>query len=507
MEKWIIIIPFPPSIINYPFFCYMKKSIYTVIFFFFFVQIQAFALDASITHASYKGIKENYIEFNIYIVGKTVEWVQLDTTETQASIEIGIFFKQKGQIMQFDKFAMKSPKRLKPINFEDIRRYALANGAYDIEITLKDMNKAGNTITYKSAINVDYVEDMLRQSDIQLLDYIKPDTTEGVARVKHGYFMEALPFNFYDKTHSTLIFFNEVYNTDKAIGDDFLVSYSVQKLFGQPTDRPLLIAHKRKKPAAFIVNLMQLDISSLTSGNYRLVVSIRNRANELLSEKEVMFQRSNPNLEIKVDTLTVNALSSEFVGQLQENDLRYALKSIIMKVPEMDVVVINEMLKTKDLMAQRRYLFQYFAKISPNLPKEAYDEYLKVVKAVDRMYNSGFGYGFDTDRGRIYLKYGRPNDIITVENEMSAPPYEIWVYNKVEKTQQTNIKFLFYNPNLVVNGYRQLHSTCRGETNNPRWVTELYKGVPNEQTGSLIDGNGGVQRNFNRRAVELMNDN
>ncbi len=485
----------------------MKKSIYISIFILFLIHIQAFAIDASITHACYKGVKENYIEFNIYVVGRSVEWVQVDSTDSQASIEIGIYFKQKGQVVQFDKFAMKSPKMLDPLNFEDVHRYAIANGVYDLEVTLKDMNKAENPITYKSSIIVDYSEDMLRQSDIQLLGFIKPDSTEGGARVKHGYFMEALPFNFYDRTHPNLIFFNEVYNSDKAIDDDFLVSYAVQKLFAQPNDRPLIIAHKRKKPEAFIVNLLQLDISGLESGNYRLVVSIRNRANELLSEKEVMFQRSNPNLEINVDSLSADAITSEFVGQLEEKDLRYALKSILMKVPEGDVMVINEMLKTKDLMAQRRYIFQYFTKVSPNLPEQAYDEYLMVVKAIDKMYNYGFGYGFETDRGRIYLKYGRPDDIITVENEMSAPPYEIWVYNKVEKTQQTNVKFLFYNPNLVANGYRQLHSTCRGEMNNPRWVSELYKGVPNEQTGSLIDGNGGVQRNFNRRAVELMNDN
>ena len=87
---------YPFSIIHYhyPFFCYMKKFIYTFIFFFFFVYIQAFALDASITHACYKGIKENYIEFNIYVVGKSVEWIQIDSTDAQASIEIGIFFKQ-----------------------------------------------------------------------------------------------------------------------------------------------------------------------------------------------------------------------------------------------------------------------------------------------------------------------------------------------------------------------------------------------------------------------------
>ncbi len=485
----------------------MKKSLFSFLFFMFLVNIQGWAIDASITHACYKGAKGNYIEFNIYIVGKSVEWRGIDSTAAQASIEIGVFFKQKEEIVQFDKFAMKSPKSLHPINFEDMHRYAIANGVYDIEVTLKDMNKAENRITYKSSIIVDYSADMLRQSDIQLLGFIKPDSIEGSSRVKYGYFMEALPFNFYDKKHANLIFFNEVYNADKAIGDDFLVSYTVKKLLAQPHERPLLMAHKRKKPEAFIVNLLQLDISTLESGNYRLNVSIRNRANELLSEKEVMFQRSNPNLEIKIDTLSNDALTSEFVGQLTEKDLRFALKSILMKVPEGDVVVVNDMLKTKDLMAQRRYIFQYFANISPNKPEQAYGEYMLFAKAVDKMYNYGFGYGFETDRGRVYLKYGRPDDILTVENEMNAPPYEIWVYNKVEKTQQTNVKFLFYNPNLIANGYRQLHSTCRGETNNPRWVTELYKSVPTEQTGSLIDGNGSVQRNFNRRAVELMNDN
>ena len=485
----------------------MKKHIFSLVVLLFFVKIHLFAIDASISHACYKSAKENYIEFNIYVLGRSVEWAQLDSVESQATIEIGIFFKQNGQVVQFDKFAMHSPKSIDPVNFEDIHRYALANGSYDLEVTLKDVNKADKPVTYKSTIYMDYTDDMLRQSDISLLGYLKPDSTEGGARVKYGYFMEVLPFNFYDNEHNNLIFYNEIYNADKGIGDDFVLSYAVRKLFGQPNDKPLIMMQKRKKAEPFIVNILQMDISNLESGNYRFVVSIRNRANELLSEKEVLFQRSNPDLEPKEDTISTDALATEFVSQLEEKDLRYTLKSIIMNVPEGDVSVVNDMLKSKDLTAQRRYIYRYFAKISPSLPEQAHDEYMLSAKAVDRMFNNGFGSGFDTDRGRIYMKYGRPNDIVTVENEMSSPPYEIWSYSEIKKTQQTNVKFLFYNPNLMANGYRLLHSTCRGEINNPRWKTELYKSVPNEQTGTLIDGNGGVQKNFNRRAEELFNDN
>jgi GWxTD domain-containing protein len=487
----------------------MKKLFSTLAFLTILTLTKVLAIDASISHACFKGEKGSYIEFNIYILGRSVTWEQVDTTDSQAKVEVGVFFKQKGQVVQFDKYAMNSPKSLDPLNFEDLRRYALAEGLYDIEVSLKDLHKVENAITYKSTIIVDYPDDMLRQSDIQLLSYVRADSTQNAqnTHIKNGYYMEVLPFAFYDRSYPNLTFYNEIYNADKGIGDDFMVSYAVCKLFATPNDKPLMIAHKRKKAAPYIVNLLQLDISQLESGNYRLVVSVRNRANELLSEKEVMFQRSNPNLEIKADTVSTETLNNEFVGQMAEKDLVYSLKSILMKVPDADVAVLNEMMKSKDLMAQRRYIFTYYSKISPNLPEQAHDEYQMIVKAVDRMYNNGFGYGFETDRGRIYLRYGRPDDIVTVENEADAPPYEIWVYNKLELTQQTNVKFLFFNPSLIQNGFRLLHSNCRNELRNPRWKADLYKNIPNQQTGSYIDGTSGVTRGFNRRAEEYFTDN
>ena len=74
---------------------------------------------------------------------------------------------------------------------------------------------------------------------------------------------------------------------------------------------------------------------------------------------------------------------------------------------------------------------------------------MKVAEKVDLYFKSGFGYGFETDRGYTYLKYGPPADIVTVEDEPSAPPYEIWVYYDFPMTSQSNVKFLFYNPIIV----------------------------------------------------------
>jgi GWxTD domain-containing protein len=465
------------------------------------------SVEVSVSHACFKGDKENFIEFNLYIVGQSVKWIQVDTTDSQAHVEVNVQFKQGGKIVQFDKYAIHSPKSFEPINFVDVKRYGLKNGLYDIEVSFKDLNKEKNEATYKSNIIVDYDDKNLRQSDIQLLSYYETDSLNKRVGSKNGVFMEALPFGFYDRNLTNLMFYNEIYNTDQNIPEDFLVSYTVIKAFGSPNEKPALITHRRKKTAAVVTNLLSLDIAQLESGNYRFLVTVRNKNNDLLSEKETFFQRSNPAFS-KLDTLSATSIQDQFVGQMSEKDLRYSIRAIMMLLPDDEVPIATDILRKQDTSAQRLLLFKYWAKKSAAMPEQAHDEYMMTAKTVDRTYGNGMGFGFDTDRGRIFMKYGRPTDVTTVENETGAPPYEIWVFDKIEKNQQTNVKFIFYNPNLIANGYRLLHSTCRGEIQNPRWISDLYKNAPsNQQNGNYIDGTGNVSRDFNRRAEQLFKDN
>ena len=92
---------------------------------------------------------------------------------------------------------------------------------------------------------------------------------------------------------------------------------------------------------------------------------------------------------------------------------------------------------------------------------------------------------------------------MSVEDEQSAPPYEIWFYNQFPQTNQNNVKFVFYNPSLATNGFTMLHSTARGEVNNPRWEVDLYGSAPNDLDGSnYIDGTQ-MKGNIGRHARRL----
>jgi hypothetical protein len=88
------------------------------------------------------------------------------------------------------------------------------------------------------------------------------------------------------------------------------------------------------------------------------------------------------------------------------------------------------------------------------------------------MFSTKIMKGFETERGRVFLQYGKPDSRTQVPNEPSAYPYEIWWYYHYKG--QRNIRFVFYNPDMITNDYELLHSEALGEPNNPQWRLMLF---------------------------------
>ncbi len=461
------------------------------------------ALDASVSYAKFKSPQQNYVEVYLHVVGSTVNFVTIDTNQYQAAVEVMILFKQFGQIIKFDKYRLKSPTSEFPMDFIDQRRFGLENGTYTIEVSVSDVNLDDNTKTFDQVFTIDFGEEKLQQSDIQLLSSFRPDSTVN-QYTKNGYYLESLPFNFYNKNHSQLIFYNEIYNTDKELEEEFVIRYALDRVESNGDTKTVMLGHKKRQPGPINVILLQKNISELKSGNYNLVVEVRNRENKLLSSKTLFFQRSNPFLEEK-ETLNAD-LTHEFVNELDEKELRYSLRAISMNVRESEAEILNIVLAEGKMESMRRFLFSFWVRQNPNSPEMVYKQYMEVARAIDKLYSSGFGFGFETDRGYTFMKYGKPNDIVTVDNDPSAPPYEIWVYYEFPVTQQNNVKFLFYNPSLDGGNYVTLHSTARGEINNPQWEIELYRDAPNEGASNNFIDNGRMMDGFNRHARRLFND-
>lgn len=463
------------------------------------------ALDASVTFAAFNAPNNPYIEVYLYIHGSSIEHAMTPDSLYHSNIEIITVFKQRDSIIKADKFLLNGPLGKKRVSLYDIKRYGLDNGSYDMEIVLKDMNNEENSSVFRTKVDIDFSSNQLMQSDIQLLSTAISDDDANNPAVKNGVYMEALPFNFYNKSLSTLLFYNEIYNADQAIGDDFLVRYLIEKVNGNGSTETMLIANKKRSPDSVNPLLLSLDISKLPSANYHLIVEIRNRGGDLLSDKKIFFQRSNPYLDLELAQSA--PLEEEFVANLSKEELRYSLKAIAPLVKDADVEVLNYVIANRDsIEAQRRFLFTFWAIESPVDTKSTYEKYMKVARWVDQEYKSGFGYGFETDRGYIFMRYGKPNDSKRVDNDPSAPPYEIWVYENFPRTNQNRVKFIFYNPSLSPGDFRLLHSTALSEVNNPQWEVELYRNVPNEIQGRDFINGTEMMDNVNRQARRLFED-
>ncbi len=476
------------------------KKLYALLFFISCIQVHLHALDASITYATFNSPVGQYIEVYLYMVGPTLKNEVAPDSSLRAKVEVVILFEQGENIVKFDKYMLDGPSSIYQLDFFDMKRYALANGEYNLRVSVKDMFDERNVASYSSPISVDYPDDALAQSDIQLINNFQKAEQQG-PMTKSGYFLEPLPFNFYTKHCDRLVFYSEVYNADKHLTDPFMVRYAIDEIKSEGKSAPLMVGHKTVAPRPVNAILIQKDITKLPSGNYNLTVEVRNSAQELLSTKTISFQRSNPYLSIEITGIDDKQLEDEFVAQLDQDALRYSLKAISPIVTGPQVEMLNLAIgKAEDLETQRRVLFMFWAERNPNNPRAAYDEYMAIARAVDEKYNSGFGYGFETDRGYMYLKYGQPDDMISEKNDAMAPPYEIWTYYDFPATRQVNVKFIFYNPSLASNDYILLHSTARNERSNPNWEAELYRKAADE-----ID-NGNVRDNFNRNASRFFND-
>ncbi|MEZ4967871.1 MAG: GWxTD domain-containing protein [Saprospiraceae bacterium] len=463
------------------------------------------ALDTGVSFAVYATPAKPYLEINIEIAAASVNYKSVDSTHLQAGVETLILIKDGERVVNYEKYVLLSPVVEWPENLLDAKRFALANGQYTLEISFQDINDPENKDTYTAPLIVD-ISDRMYLADVQLLRGFRPDQSDSPFS-KNGFYLEPLPFNFYEAGAVLLAFYTEIYHSDKAITDDtYLVRYYIEQEKGNGIRNLISVGTQKKKPTAIDAILVQMDIGKLESGNYSLTVECRNAANELLLKRTTTFQRSNPFLHVSEEELSDEVLARQFVDKLDEEALRYGLRALSALAVGEESETLKNILQGEDLKPMRFYLFRHFVREDANNPEQAYRNFIRVADAAHKKFQSGFRYGFETDRGRTFMRFGKPDDLIHVEDDPGAPPYEIWVYYNLPKTKQNNVKFLFYNPSLAGEDYIMLHSNARGEINNPRWERVLYSRGPSEYLDDNYNDATSVQRGNGRNARVYFED-
>lgn len=118
---------------------------------------------------------------------------------------------------------------------------------------------------------------------------------------------------------------------------------------------------------------------------------------------------------------------------------------------------------------KRTYLRQFWQRRDPTpetARNEAMEGFYARLATVNRMFREGGAAeipGWRTDRGRIYLRYGAPDAVLSRPQPLATNPYEVWRYER-----RRELKFVFFDLTRFGN-YSLIWTNDRLEATRPDW--------------------------------------
>ncbi|HOI32473.1 MAG: GWxTD domain-containing protein [Bacteroidales bacterium] len=422
---------------------------------------------------------EPYIETYLAVDGNSVYFKETEPGNFKASIEIIMLFKQHDSIVDYAKYALNSPSITDTsaidFGFIDQQRFSLPTGEYQFELIISDINnELDPPFQTLENIQLEFSDNEVGVSGIQLIESYEKTDTEGVL-TKNGYNLIPLVYAFYPESMKSMSFYAEVYHTDKVFGKDsgFLLNYYIESFeSGKIIDGFQFRKRTDSKPVNIVFNT--IDISDLPSGNYKLVLEVRDRDNKQITQNSLFFRRSNPGMGYQINDLATVNISNTFVNRITAPDsLREYLLCLEPISSEVERDYVYNLIAKNETDLMKKYLYNFWVSRNYSSPEEAWQQYYYEVQKVNLAYKTPTKKGYATDRGRVYLKYGPPNQIMESYNEPGAYPYEIWQYYTLGN--QRNKRFVFYTRDMATNDFVLIHSDAFGELANYRWQLDIYR--------------------------------
>jgi GWxTD domain-containing protein len=439
-----------------------------------------------------------FIETYLAVEGNSVVFAPNAEGLYQAAIEVTMIFRQNEEIIDFTKYELKSPKvddtTIIDFGFIDQQRFALASGSYQLEIQISDLYNAGVSafVTYED-FTLDFPDETITISGIQLVERFERTETPTILS-KSGYDLIPLVYGFYPESSQTLSFYCELYNTTAVLGDTakFMTNYYIES-FEKAAALNDFYFRRRSETKAVNNLLNTINIEQLPSGNYNLVVEVRDRQNELLASNKVFFQRSNPSIQFNLNDITALNVANSFASNYNNHDtLREFIKCLSPISSQMERAFAENLVRDNNLTIMQQYFYNFWLNRDFVSPEAAWREYLNEVQKVNAAFKTQTKKGFESDRGRVYLQYGPPNQLIESYNEPNAYPYEIWHYYSLGN--QRNKRFVFYTKDIVTNDFALIHSDAIGELSNFQWQyiinsrMNILPGVDDSRPGEVFGG-------------------
>jgi GWxTD domain-containing protein len=339
--------------------------------------------------------------------------------------------------------------------------YVLPFGVYEFNVIASDSLNMSRTDSLSFTVTISGLSDATSVSDLELCSRIEQATGQG-SFVKNT--LEVVPNAtlMYGVTNHPVVFhYIELYNLSTDV--EYYVASSVL----DATGTQLRLTSRRKTyTVQNAVDVGTMNVTSLPSGRYIYQVAVLEDSVKEVARTRKVFYVYNPHIKIETAS-TVSLKASELAGlDFDELGTEFEAASYLANSDDVDTF---EKLTTAD--ARREFLASYWTSIESGKdgrPPISRAEYKRRVQTATQRYRLHNRPGWKSDRGRVYLLYGEPDEFERVPNDEQVKPHEIWYYYGIEN----GVQFIFID-RTGFGDYILVHSTKRGELQDASWQRML----------------------------------
>ncbi|MDQ7065757.1 MAG: GWxTD domain-containing protein [candidate division KSB1 bacterium] len=369
--------------------------------------------------ADYVGFKgddsHSYLELYTQISFKDLSFVRQENY-FRASYEIEATIKAEGEVVrqrtfvdtvivhEFNRTLAGNEYRI------TVQGFILPAGDYEVVLTMTDQ-ETRRSVTQELPVTLrDFSGDALAVSDIEFARKIVMCEDSENPFVKNGRFVEPNVSRAYGYLATSIYLYYEIYGVQQEDSEGpgtLLVTYRILTLDGQLKKQ---VQKRTRKLANSCVHSVIIPVADLESGRYVMEIEVQ----DMHRPDEVA--RVQKEFVVGWDFLSFGDYTSmELIDQLELIANEQEIASL-RKLPE---------------QYRRAGILSFWKSKDPTPDTELNElmiEFYRRVSYANKKFRTPEKKGWETDQGKIYIKYGPPDSIERYLAGGMNKPYEVWQY-------------------------------------------------------------------------------
>lgn len=355
--------------------------------------------------------------------------------------------------------------------FVQVTRAAVPAGRYELRATVPAPDGGSPTLSLRQPVDVSAAAEP-GIADVTLASSIRRSDDRADPFFRNGLSVQPHPSLVFGNVLPMVQYYTEVYGTT-ALADTAYTLRTRVVPDGSTEAVDNLTREQRRAVRPTDVVIGSANVRRLPSGAYTLNLDVLDGSGQVRATSARRFHVYNPGVASSNTPVVVAYEASSFASMLEADVQRY-YETLGVIGSEQDRIRMREI---TDLAAKRRYLYDFWAvrDANPATPdNEGLQEFERRLALAETRYGRGPMVGYRTDRGRVLIKYGEPQEIqrspMSRNNELRT--FEVWGYEGLPGIGQAQFVFI---DRRDTGNLEQVYSNVPGERSVTSWRCELSR--------------------------------